>query len=325
MNARKTAAYLIYVENQAEYEKFLQYCKSGPFNRHISFTNATNDLKSNYIIVDPVGSWAAWGGNDLRPFGYYATSYYSINGGAMTVDSFMEIDNLLHASKIATKEYVVPINDEIYKMLVNDGYRIFHRPYFAMTGSTHSLYSIRPLSQDATNAAKVDSQNITQEEFINSYWGAKTDVDLFVRENFTLSQTPSEGFGFITDDGQFCSLAEKGYGYVSFIAELEKQNYYVDFDGKHIPDLEEKGYIYCDTNMRNETRYVPFIRIVKLPSPRQFEALKLWIKSLPEKTKLEVSYYNCETKKFWLNYTPIEKIFDFIKKCAEKCSKTKPE
>lgn len=311
MSTSKRAAFLIYVENQDEFQKFLQTIKKNEFHYWLDFISKQDTLKSNYIIADLINHRAMWGGNDLRPFGYYTPMYRSISGGAMKVDSFIEICKLLFTSNIPSKEYIVPVNDDIIKVILNDGYTFLHRPAFGMAGSTRTLFTLTPLIQGGIDAAKIGTENITQDEFLKLYIGAKTDVDSFIKEHFTLLQSPVNGFIFITNKGQFVNIAEKGYNFSSFIDELEKENYNVDIDGQRVPNLEELGYIYCDSGMEKGYPYYPYIKLFKLPTPQQFETLKVWIESLSTKTKLEVKT-NCDYKRFRLDSTPIEKIFKFI-------------
>lgn len=311
MYTGKKAAFLIYVENQEEFERFLKAIKKDEFPYWLDFISKKDTLKSNYIIADLINHRAMWGGNDLRPFGYYTPEYCSINFGAIKVDSFIEICKLLSASQIPHKEYIVPVNDEILKIIRNDGYSLLHRPYFGMMGSTHNLFTLIPLSRTGIDAAKIGTENITQDEFLKLYIGAKTDIVSFIKDNFTILQTPVKGYVFITDKGQFVNISEKGYVFSSLIDELEKQNYNVDIDGQRIPNLEEQGYIYyIDIGVPNSI--YPYLKIFKPPTPEQFEALKLWIESLSQKAKLEI-YVNGWNKRFWLDRTPIEKIFNFIK------------
>ena len=313
----KKAAFLVYVENQAEFERFLHLINSKGFPYTLVFRSKRETFKSNYIVVDLAGECAYWGGSDLRPFGYYSSKYCSISGGAMNVDNFVEICKLLHASKIPSKEYIVPVNNKILSIICKDGYRILHRPYFAMKGCTHDLYTLHPLSKCGVDAAKVGSANITSEEFLRLCGDYKADVDSYLQQNFTMLQSPVAGFLFITDKGKFVNLAEKGLDFSSLIDELERKNYNVDVDSQRISVLEEQGYIYCNSGAENGYPHYPYLELFKMPTPQQFEAIKLWVANLSNKTKLDVNIRGAQ-QRFWLDRTPIDRIIKFIKKTANQ-------
>lgn len=311
MKRIKKTAFLIYIANKAEFEQFLHITDHNGLV-WLNFISKRDTLRSKYVIVDLVSRKAMWGGNDLRPFGFYTPKYCSINDGAMSMDSFVKIFKLLEESKITGKEYVVPATNKVLRAISRDRYTILHRPYFAMKDCTHNLYTIRPISQCGVDAAKTDSESMTEEEFLELYSGAKAGVDDFIRDNFTQHQAPIDGFTLITNDGKFISLAEKGFDYDSFVDELERQNYDVDVDRRRIPFLEEEGYIYCDTHLYNGSPYYPCFNFFKLPTPQQFDALKAWLEHLGKKAKLEVMYDSCFEKRFWLDRNSPEKIFEYI-------------
>ena len=70
------------------------------------------------------------------------------------------------------KAYVVARNSlsaSDWKMLDNSGYQIWHRPYFAMGGSTHSRIEINPHTKRIVDAGKVDAEVISFEEYLRLF------------------------------------------------------------------------------------------------------------------------------------------------------------
>ena len=63
---------------------------------------------------------------------------------------------------------IVESSKELAKRLEDEGYRIWHKPYFAMPGYTHSKWTVKPDKKEALDAAKNDLKAITAEEFIKT-------------------------------------------------------------------------------------------------------------------------------------------------------------
>lgn len=57
------------------------------------------------------------------------------------------------------------IDEEIKALLVDSGYRIVHRPYFSMEGSTHKKWELNPHRKSVVDAAPVDAEAIPFYEF----------------------------------------------------------------------------------------------------------------------------------------------------------------
>ena len=66
----------------------------------------------------------------------------------------------------AEKVIVVESSKELAKWLEDEGYRIWHKPWFAMPRYTHSKWTVSPDKIKALDAAKNDSEAITTEEYI---------------------------------------------------------------------------------------------------------------------------------------------------------------
>ena len=64
------------------------------------------------------------------------------------------------------KTYVVNSNTVDDEVLDQSGYRILHRPYFAMKGSTHSKWELNPYTKGGVDAASVDAEAITFDEYL---------------------------------------------------------------------------------------------------------------------------------------------------------------
>ena len=67
-------------------------------------------------------------------------------------------------------DYIVNnITDENVKILEASGYRMIHRPHFAMRGSTHSKWILNPYNKSGVDAAKDDDNAISFHEFLNLF------------------------------------------------------------------------------------------------------------------------------------------------------------
>ncbi len=69
------------------------------------------------------------------------------------------------------KSYVVEAideneNSEFLELLHHSGYKILHRPYFAMMNSTHKNISLNPHTKTGVDAAEQDAEAITFDEFL---------------------------------------------------------------------------------------------------------------------------------------------------------------
>ena len=70
------------------------------------------------------------------------------------------------ASESLNKDFIIYRDDIDYKLLEYSGYRIWHRPYFGMKGSTHEKWTINPYTRYVLDAAKIESDAITFSEFV---------------------------------------------------------------------------------------------------------------------------------------------------------------
>ena len=65
------------------------------------------------------------------------------------------------------KSYCVDSDTIQMEILRGSGYRISHRPYFAMPGSTHSKWQLNPHTKSGVDAAPVQSESISFTEFMS--------------------------------------------------------------------------------------------------------------------------------------------------------------
>ncbi len=54
-------------------------------------------------------------------------------------------------------------------LLAKSGYRILHKPYFAMPGNTHGAWTLNPYSKVGTDAAPVQEEKISFEEYLGLF------------------------------------------------------------------------------------------------------------------------------------------------------------
>ena len=81
-----------------------------------------------------------------------------------------ETDAMMINDKDDTERVIiVESSKELAKCLKDEGYRIWHKPYFAMPGYTHSKWTVRPDKKEAHDAAKNDLEAIAAEEFIKTF------------------------------------------------------------------------------------------------------------------------------------------------------------
>ena len=67
------------------------------------------------------------------------------------------------------KEKIKDVHKELAKYLEDEGYRIRHKPYFAMPGYTHSKWTVDTDKKEALDAAKEDLESITAEDFLKTF------------------------------------------------------------------------------------------------------------------------------------------------------------
>ena len=84
--------------------------------------------------------------------------------------SVNETDAMMINDKDDTERVIiVESSKELAKCLEDEGYRIWHKPYFAMPGYTHSKWTVETDKKEALDAAKEDLESITAEEFIKTF------------------------------------------------------------------------------------------------------------------------------------------------------------
>ena len=76
---------------------------------------------------------------------------------------------ILHKADIKHNKVYVVESDTVDDVLDQSGYRILHRPYFAMKGSTHDKWELNPYTKCGVDAAKVDAEAITFEEYLEMF------------------------------------------------------------------------------------------------------------------------------------------------------------
>lgn len=78
-------------------------------------------------------------------------------------------DRIIYDKDDTERVIMVESSKELAKYLEDEGYRIRHKPYFAMPGYTHSKWTVKPDKKEALDAAKNDLKAITAEEFIKTF------------------------------------------------------------------------------------------------------------------------------------------------------------
>jgi hypothetical protein len=66
------------------------------------------------------------------------------------------------------KDYVIEGGVD-YTLLKHSGYSMWHRPYFAMPGSTHKRITLNPHTKYGLDAGKVDAEAISFQEFLKLF------------------------------------------------------------------------------------------------------------------------------------------------------------
>ena len=67
------------------------------------------------------------------------------------------------------KDYYVDSDTIKLRILDHSGYRVLHRPYFSMSGSTHSVWTLNPHKKSGVDAAPIDTETITFNEFLELF------------------------------------------------------------------------------------------------------------------------------------------------------------
>ena len=65
--------------------------------------------------------------------------------------------------------YAIDLNTVDYKLIIDSGYQIMHRPYFAMRGCTHSKCQINPHTKVCIDAAKKDDEAMDFKAFLDLF------------------------------------------------------------------------------------------------------------------------------------------------------------
>lgn len=67
------------------------------------------------------------------------------------------------------KNYVIKTDNIDAELLEHSGYRVLHRPYFAMQNSTHELWQLNPHTKSGVDAAKKDSEAIDFKDYLDMF------------------------------------------------------------------------------------------------------------------------------------------------------------
>ena len=73
------------------------------------------------------------------------------------------------------RDYAVTKDSVSYELLSNSGYRIMHRPYFAMMNHTHKNFVLNPHTKTGVDAAPAGEEPITFDEFLKLFEEAEKD------------------------------------------------------------------------------------------------------------------------------------------------------
>lgn len=73
------------------------------------------------------------------------------------------------------KYYVVDASTVKSAILRRSGYKILHRPYFAMKNSTHEKWQLNPHTKLGIDAAEIDAKAMPFKEFLKMF--EKTDKE----------------------------------------------------------------------------------------------------------------------------------------------------
>ena len=130
--------------------------------------NSTNEtINDNPVYI------AALENNDIS-LQYRLKLYYNIETGedCLWISEHLGVRILPKLPEEYNRTYVVDVNSisgPDFALLDNSGYQIWHRPYFAMRGCTHSKYGFNPHTKYAIDAAKVDSEAIIFEDYLKLF------------------------------------------------------------------------------------------------------------------------------------------------------------
>ncbi len=128
--------------------------------------------RRKYLCISLLKKLIFWGGHsDIRPLGKHTAKYLPIEEKAITLEHFFEVQAVMEKADTtaAPQTYYVKINDDVREMLAKDCFDDRHRPYFAMKGSTHTVYTVKPFTREYIDAAPDDADYISAEEFISLY------------------------------------------------------------------------------------------------------------------------------------------------------------
>lgn len=85
--------------------------------------------------------------------------------GRLWLQNHDEIIRLPKVNDNLNQLYYVKSGEIPFRTLCESGYVLFHRPYFAMYGSTHEIYELNPYHKYGTDAASKDAKTISWQEF----------------------------------------------------------------------------------------------------------------------------------------------------------------
>ena len=79
------------------------------------------------------------------------------------------------------RNYIVEAEGVDFELLGHSGYKVWHRPYFAMAGSTHSKYTLNPHTKQGVDAVKMNDLNngaevLTFQEYLQLF-DSENDTD----------------------------------------------------------------------------------------------------------------------------------------------------
>ena len=117
-------------------------------------------------------------------------AYYAI----ATPEESRYVNEMTGASIIPTlpaeydrKYYVKRSSDGFYAFVRESGFYIAHRPYFAMRNSTHEAVTLNPHTKSGVDAAPVDGEAISLDEFLKLY--EEAGLGDFINEKWRSGET----------------------------------------------------------------------------------------------------------------------------------------
>lgn len=146
-------------------EREEQLCRADPKKQ------SYRERHKRYLLIDWINGGFIWGGDsDMRPLGASTPTHIAIDGKAISAGHYAEICRVLKKNGVPRyEEFVVDNTKEVRKILKENGFVWWNRPYFAMNGSTRTLLTIRPFTGSLVNAAYEGSKSIMTEAFIREY------------------------------------------------------------------------------------------------------------------------------------------------------------